>query len=88
MLIHLESGNCDSNTGVNNLNQLAMKCYQRKKYLTDLENEWPYFCPGCRMGFKRLSGLFQHAETVPLCHRYTVIPGCLAKLERFIQSKM
>jgi hypothetical protein len=88
MLIHLESGSCDSGTSVGGLDQIALECYQSRKYLTNLEDEYPYFCPGCQVEFTTLSGLFQHAETVPLCERYTVFPECLAKLERFIEQKI
>jgi len=85
MLIHLESGSCESGISIDDLNQFALECYQNKKYSTNLDDEYPYFCPGCQAEFTSLSGLFQHAETVPLCKKYTIFPECLAKLERFIE---
>ena len=85
MLIHLESGCCDSGTDAYDLRRIALDCYQSKKYSTYLEDVYTYFCPVCKTEFRTLSGLFQHAETVPLCEKSTAFPECLAKLERFIQ---
>jgi len=79
MLIHLESDGCDSDISFDDLDQVAFECYQSKKYSTDCGDEPPYFYPGRQAEIATLAGLFQE---------YTVSPGCLAKLQRFIQKHM
>ncbi|KAL2003491.1 hypothetical protein VTN02DRAFT_3700 [Thermoascus thermophilus] len=88
MLIHLESGNCDSGTDCNEINDLAVTCFQHKKYSTDIADYYPYFCPCCSRQFRLLSGLYQHAETTPGCKYLLEQPYSLAKLEHFMACNL
>ena len=76
MIIHLESGTCDSKINYIDLNESAATCYQWKAYLDEdyrydlldrcdlqwkySETVYPFRCPECDTGFTKLSGLFQH----------------------------
>lgn len=77
MMIHLESGSCESGIDAQEINRLAARCYQWKKYIVPNYRVWMlngmdrqvreycYQCPDtdCNVRFKTLSGLLQHAET-------------------------
>ncbi|KAL1969863.1 hypothetical protein VTN77DRAFT_7372 [Rasamsonia byssochlamydoides] len=88
MLVHLESGACESNIDADNMDELAFECYQSVNYATDLDDDYPYFCPGCEVEFSTLSGLFQHVEAVQSCSKHNVWPGCLARLQRFLLQRL
>ncbi|KAF2279961.1 uncharacterized protein EI97DRAFT_369153, partial [Westerdykella ornata] len=100
MMIHLESGACESGIDIIDLNQAAAACYQWKKYLfkeyriyQQTRNEFaggfdikahPYFCPTCDTTFPKLSSLFQHVES-PACDQ-RLNQGGIAKLKRFLKK--
>jgi len=80
MIIHLESGTCESGQNLASLNKIAAQCFQWKKYLS---KEWrdelyagetvyreqggnPFKCPRCEVPFPLLSSLFQHVWS-PAC---------------------
>ena len=90
MLIHLESGNCESGATEDELDNMARECYQSRKYINDghEDGEWLYRCPSCEVEFSKLSALYQHAEDVPPCSYPINGHGCLAKLERFIARSL
>ena len=76
MILHLESGACDSKIDIFDLNKSAAICYQWRAYLDEeyqhmlidrreLSFEYNgtvYFfkCPECNNVFTKVSGLFQH----------------------------
>jgi len=76
MIIYLESGVCDSETNIIDLNESAAMCSEWKAYLDeeyrdgllsrcDLQPEcsetvYPFNCPRCSAVFTKLSGLFQY----------------------------
>ena len=88
MLIHLESGSCPSGVDLPEINRLAYKCYQNKKYLNGTDVRYPFFCIQCASEFTKLSGLYQHAETRPNCQELLEYPECLRKLQLFIRTSM
>lgn len=90
MVIHLESGNCASEVTEDEIDEIARECFQSLKYIDDdLEGGgWTYICPSCDKNFSKLSALYQHAEDVSLCSHSMKGHGCLAKLERFIASRL
>ncbi|KAG9240140.1 hypothetical protein BJ878DRAFT_430933, partial [Calycina marina] len=61
MIIHLESGACDSEIDMTDLNESAAMCFQWKAYLMEDDTVYPFKCPECDTVFTRLSGLFQRA---------------------------
>ncbi|KAJ5751460.1 uncharacterized protein N7511_008425 [Penicillium nucicola] len=79
MMIHLESGNCESEVTADEIDEIAHDCFQSRKYIDDdIEGGgWTY-----------LSALYQHAEDAGLCSHSMKGQGCLAKLERFIASRL
>jgi len=79
MVIHLETGNCDSGVDIIDINESAAMCYQWRSYLdedyrdemlqcVDLKEEYagtvyPFECAQCEASFPKLSALFQHVES-------------------------
>ncbi|KAJ6125975.1 hypothetical protein N7471_010468 [Penicillium samsonianum] len=90
MVIHLESGNCESEVTEDEIDDIAHDCFQSRKYIDDdIEGGgWNYACPSCSKDFSKLSALYQHAEDAGLCSHSMKGQGCLAKLERFIASRL
>lgn len=88
MLIHLEAGNCPSGTDKEMIDDLAFQLYQSKKYTNDRDDYYPYHCPGCYTNVRTVSGLFQHAESVPGCQRWLKSSNCLGKLDWFIYCRV
>lgn len=90
MLIHLESGNCQSGTDKERIDDLFCEWDQGWKYkLDDDEGEGLIFlCPECDKDFPRLSALYQHAEDVPRCSYLTEEGGCLDELRVFIERRI
>ncbi|PYH65883.1 uncharacterized protein BO88DRAFT_470151 [Aspergillus vadensis CBS 113365] len=88
MLIHLESGACQSGVSEETIDDLAAECYQSRKYIVDTDGGWRYECPDCERQFWQLSALYQHVEDVPACSYLANGDGCLAKLERFMASRL
>ncbi|BCR98405.1 putative C2H2 finger domain protein [Aspergillus luchuensis] len=88
MLIHLESGACQSGVSEETIDDLATECYQSRKYIVGTDGDWQYECPDCERQFWQLSALYQHVEDVPACSYLATGDGCLAKLERFMASRL
>ncbi len=63
MLIHLESGICESGCGLQTVEGLARGCYQSKHYTQRANDTFPFSCPTCGTVFGKMSGLFQHVES-------------------------
>jgi hypothetical protein len=63
MMIHLESGNCESGIDRYRLDRIAYDCYYSEDYTNDWDDYYMYKCPDCQNGFRFLSGLFQHIES-------------------------
>lgn len=88
MLIHLESGACHSGVVEETIDDLAKECYQSRKYIVETDGGWHYECPDCERQFWKLSALYQHVEDVPACSYLATGDCCLAKLERFMASRL
>lgn len=91
MLIHLESGACDSGISEEDVDDLALECFQSRKYMQQVEDgdgEWIYKCSNCETQFLRLSGLYQHTENVSACSFLLKGAGCLARLRYFISNRL
>lgn len=93
MIIHLESGSCESGICATDLNIWAAECYQWRHYIdrdyredlldgVDIQLEYgpayPFHCPTCGSDFSRLSGLFQHVTT----------QSCTEDLESRVMGKL
>ncbi|ERF77060.1 hypothetical protein EPUS_06278 [Endocarpon pusillum Z07020] len=63
MLIHLESGKCDSGVNCDRLDSIAYRCYQSRYYTNGWNEYYQYKCPDCQTKFRYISALFQHAES-------------------------
>ncbi|KAF2113010.1 hypothetical protein BDV96DRAFT_579575 [Lophiotrema nucula] len=100
MIIHLESGACDSELDFLDLNNSAAMCYQWTKFIdedyrhemldcVDLRDEYnepyPYKCPGCESSFPKLSSLFQHVES-PACDQ-NLQAGAIKKLTNWLYRR-
>ncbi len=101
MIIHLESGSCDSGFDIVDLNESAAECYQWRQYIDeeyrddmlnccDLEYEYgetvyPFKCPTCNTIFSKLSGLFQHVAS-QACEQ-SLKSGAIAKLVKWLENR-
>jgi hypothetical protein len=101
MIIHLESGSCDSGITNVDLNQSAAMCYQwrhciHKEYCDEMLEErdlsrdyiytiYPFKCPTCGSDFSKLSGLFQHIDS-QACEQ-TLASGAIGKLVRWLERR-
>lgn len=101
MIIHLESGACESGTDIFDLNESAAMCFQWKAYLDaryrdelrnrcNLKSEYigpvyPFRCPECDTGFTKLSGLFQHVYSKS-CNQ-GLYEGKIGKLIRWLEVR-
>ena len=99
MIIHLESGACESGIDIIDLNESAAKCYQWKAYLAEEYREellhrcdlsieygisvYPFKCPECDTVFTKLSGLFQHVYS-KACDQ-SLHSGKIGKLVRWLE---
>ncbi|KAE8374699.1 hypothetical protein BDV26DRAFT_34586 [Aspergillus bertholletiae] len=89
MLIHLESGYCESSSTKDDIDEIAYECYQHKKYLRgDPASGWDYFCFACDRDFLSLSALWQHCEDSLSCSYLLQGNQCLAKLGRFLYREL
>lgn len=101
MIIHLESGACESEIDGIDLNKSAAMCYQWRAYLDgdfrdamldcrDIQSEYneivyPFSCPGCDTKFTKLSGLFQHVYS-NACNQ-ELYQGKIGKLIRWLEVR-
>jgi uncharacterized C2H2 Zn-finger protein len=101
MIIHLESGACESGFDIIDLNESAAMCFQWKAYLDEeyrdelldrselqhmySETVYPFRCPDCDTVFTKLSGLFQHVDS-KAC-RQTLYGGKMGKLVRWLKVR-
>jgi hypothetical protein len=101
MIIHLESGACESEIDILDLNESAAMCFQWKAYINedyredllnrcDLKSEYselvyPFKCPECVTYFTKLSGLFQHVYSKACDQRLYV--GKMGKLVRWLEAQ-
>jgi hypothetical protein len=99
MIIHLESGTCESEIDIIDLNESAAQCFQWKAYLDegfrdglldrrDLRSNYndtvyPFHCPECGTVFTKLSGLFQHVYS-KACNQ-GLYEGKVGKLVRWLE---
>jgi predicted RNA-binding Zn-ribbon protein involved in translation (DUF1610 family) len=101
MILHAESGFCDSGIDIFDLNESAAECYQWRKYINDeyrddlfnrcdLEYEYgetvyPFKCPACGNVFTRLSGLFQHVAS-KACQQ-SMDKGSISQLVKWLENR-
>ncbi|KAE8360430.1 hypothetical protein BDV27DRAFT_134504 [Aspergillus caelatus] len=89
MLIHLESGYCESSSAEDYIHDVARECYQNQKYIMHtLDGGWLYFCSACDKDFRYLSALWQHCEDSLSCSYLLQGQQCLAKLQRYLYRKL
>jgi len=101
MVIHLESGACESEIDIIDLNESAAMCFQWKAYLDEefrddlldrhdlrsaySDSVYPFKCPECDTVFTKLSGLFQHVYS-EACDQ-DLYEGKIGKLVRWLEVR-
>ncbi|EEQ30305.1 conserved hypothetical protein [Microsporum canis CBS 113480] len=82
MFNHLESGNCPSGVGHDDILQLAAN------FVQSLPNGKGYifFCPGCQKPFRRMCDLLQHSETSSCNEGYWKKSGYIGSLVTYIAT--
>jgi hypothetical protein len=86
MILHLESGCCASETCKEEVDDLAMECYQSQYYTSD-DCEYPYECTDCDATFESISGLLQHVES-DTCDAKSSHGSPVGKFLRFLRSRI
>ncbi|KAF2706046.1 hypothetical protein K504DRAFT_484348 [Pleomassaria siparia CBS 279.74] len=100
MIIHLESGACESGIDKQDLYNTAANSYSWPHFIdeeyhdhllgyTNLENYffnevYPFKCPTCDDSFSKLSSLFQHVES-PRCGQ-TLNHGHISRLRNYLKA--
>jgi hypothetical protein len=98
-IIHLERGTC-ADTSETSLNELAAECHKWRHFIDEDYHEdmyqgltlaqygtiYPYMCPTCDVGLRKLSSLFQHIESdsCGLCLNDPVI----RQLRNYLSSRL
>lgn len=85
MMIHLESGTCESGVQQHDIDTWAFECSQRHHYTNAWNDDHKYRCPECNSDMPKVSAMFQHVES-PACG--ADYQGSLGKLNRFIASQV
>lgn len=83
MIIHLESNRCESTMSLYYVDQMGLALPDNAAYLTGMA-EPRYKCSDCQVGFRFMSGLFQHAETKSCASDLNV--GAFLNLRRYINE--
>ncbi len=86
MMIHLESGTCDSGVDCVDLDRFAYLCYQSRAYTNGWSEHKKYKCPECQKKLRLLSGLFQHVES-DACNQQ-IRTKSIGKLVHFISTRV
>lgn len=76
MLIHLESGACESGIGKVDLQDMIHSSQLSRRFVDDDE----FICPECLRGFYTFSGVCQHVEASASCFYLLSHPHNLAKM--------
>lgn len=82
MYNHLESGNCPSGINHEGIHDLAAEFISTLKY----QNEYIFFCFGCRRPFRRMCDLLQHSETSTCGEGYWKGSGHVGSLVTYIAN--
>ncbi|UPX11155.1 uncharacterized protein EKO05_0001777 [Ascochyta rabiei] len=101
MILHLESGSCPFEIQIFDLNESATICSQWKAYRDEdyrdellnrddqqseySETVYPFRCPGCDIGFTRISGLFQNVFS-KACNQ-VLYAGKIGKLIKWLENR-
>lgn len=101
MILHLETGSCQSDLTSQGLNRIVVRCYKARNYIngkfrTDMQDGedlralyadtvMPFPCPKCNRGFRALSGLLQHSSSQK-CSQ-TLDSGAIRKLVNWLNKK-
>ncbi|KAJ0419375.1 hypothetical protein BJY00DRAFT_313976 [Aspergillus carlsbadensis] len=67
MLIHLESGSCESGATKDHVDGITRYSNHSWECMDYYDDDKPYFCPDCRTWFSKLSALYQHVEDALVC---------------------
>lgn len=86
MLLHLETGYCESGVDDGDVTSLAFKCYQSEHY-TCYDDDYDFKCPTCDTPFVAMSGLFQHVES-NACDEGLTGRSPLVKFLRFLRTQI
>lgn len=86
MLLHLETGHCNSGVDDETVSSLAWRCYQSKHY-TSYDDEYDFKCPTCDTPFAAMSRLIQHAES-DACDEELEGQSPLGRFLRFLRTQV
>lgn len=86
ILIHLESGTCDSGVTETDVDDWAQECRQHGQYTNDADAEYAYYCPECELDMPKVSSLFQHVESDACAASYD--DRALGALVRFLRCRV
>jgi hypothetical protein len=85
MVLHLEAGTCESGADYDRVNDIAMACYQAKKYTCYDDPRFNFQCPTCCTPFRFMSALLQHVESEN-CSEVLSQPRPLAKFLHLLRA--
>lgn len=63
MVLHLESGNCESGTELHDINTWVFDDFGCRQYTNQWTDYYQFCCPTCSNTFRYISGLMQHIES-------------------------
>lgn len=65
MVLHLETGACESGVDREEVQQLAFDCWDLDGYICDDDDDpnYDFVCATCDVPYRFISGMLQHAES-------------------------
>ncbi len=87
MVLHLEAGTCESGADRDRVDNIALRCYQSKKYSCEDSSGYYFECPTCSKPFTFMSALLQHVES-DSCDERLGWPHPLGKFLHFLRSQI
>ena len=85
MLMHLESGACDSRVELHQIDEWAFRGRDSYTYTNAWKDYYKYRCPTCDVGFRVVSALIQHIEEQDCGQRIT---GSVRKMLDYLERKV
>ena len=101
VILHLESGACESGYDIIDINESAARCYlwrhfikpEYHHYMLECEDPqdyydskiFPFICPTCEAVFPKLSSLFMHVASASCSQRMDT--GVIGKLKHWLSTR-
>ncbi|KAI1086056.1 hypothetical protein F5B19DRAFT_487766 [Rostrohypoxylon terebratum] len=87
MMLHLETGNCESGTDEDYMTRMAFKCSESGKYICCDKPDFNFKCPTCDTPFSFISGVLQHIKS-DYCDDDLTANSSLSKFLRFFKKQL